>query len=462
MFTAKRAVMLKTYLPPQVKQGWQTGAGWPSKSKSKRKDAKIYLMSQTIDGQNVNRNGILIRGLIILLCAGIINATSVFITPLAEFYGWEASAIANVGTTMLTFWPIGSLLGGKLLQKFGGKAVTLIGAVTFGAGLVLTGLVPNSTPGMLYFTYSFLIGMGNGITYCGAMYCVMGWYPDKKGLATGLCMAFNGGSSAFLAPLCSGITQMFNVKVTLFSCGIVCAVICIVCGLGMKSAPVGYVPVGYVQPSSGAALSSQYESYPISRAWRTRQFWLQLGAQAFFPAFYLIMFSRFSMFMTDKGIDLAYATLGVSLYNVGNVVGRLLLGKLTDNIGYKKVYLCCWALCMICGICLLTGSSVAMILIAYICLGAGFGATNSVYPVMTNTSFGPVYAGNIYGFALLGYMVMTQVIPIVTNATITSTGGYTTAFILAFVLCTLGAVCGVLIPKLDRPRLKEATESEKE
>ena len=140
------------------------------------------------------------------------------------------------------------------------------------------------------------------------------------------------------------------------------------------------------------------------------------------------MFSRFSMFMTDKGIDLAYATLGVSLYNVGNVVGRLLLGKLTDNIGYKKVYLCCWALCMICGICLLTGSSVAMILIAYICLGAGFGATNSVYPVMTNTSFGPVYAGNIYGFALLGYMVMTQVIPIVTNATITSTGGYTTAF----------------------------------
>lgn len=110
-------------------------------------------MSQTIDGQNVNRNGILIRGLIILLCAGIINATSVFITPLAEFYGWEASAIANVGTTMLTFWPIGSLLGGKLLQKFGGKAVTLIGAVHVRRlGLVLTGLVPNSTPGMLYFT----------------------------------------------------------------------------------------------------------------------------------------------------------------------------------------------------------------------------------------------------------------------------------------------------------------------
>ena len=330
-----------------------------------------------LDAQHVNRTGIMIRGLIILLCAGIINATSVFITPLAAYYGWEASAIANIGTTMLTFWPIGSIVGGKLLQKFGGKAVTLIGAIVFGAGLILTGLVPNSAPGLLYFTYSFLIGMGNGITYCGTMYCVMGWYPDKKGLAAGLCMAFNGGSSAFLAPLCSYITQAFNVKVTLFACGIVCAVVCILCGLGMKSAPLGYVPEGYVAPADGEALSSQYVSYPISKAWKTKQFWLQLAAMAFFPAFYLIMFSRFSLFMTDKGIDLAYATLGVSLYNVGNVAGRFLLGKLVDNLGYKKIYGCCWLLCMICGLCLLTGESVAVILVAYVCLGAGFGATNT-------------------------------------------------------------------------------------
>lgn len=419
----------------------------------------MKFMSQVMDTHGISRNKILVRGLIILLCAGIINATAVFITPLAAYYGWEASAIANVGTTMLTFWPIGSLLGGKLLQKFGGRAVTIIGAVVFGSGLILTGLVPDTAPNMLYFTYSFLIGMGNGITYCGAMYCVMGWFPDKKGLAAGLCMAFNGRSSAFLAPLCAYITAAFNVKVTLFSCGIVCAVICIVCGLGMKSAPLGYVPEGYTPAASGTVLSSQLESWPISRAGKTKQFWLQLGAQAFFPAFYLIMFSRFSMFMTDKGIDLAYATLGVSLYNVGNVLGRLVLGKLTDNLGYKKVYVCCWALCMVCGICLLTGSSVAMILVAYICLGAGFGATNSVYPVMTNTSFGPVYAGNIYGFALLGYMVMTQVIPRVTAASIASTGGYGVAFTMAFALCTLGLICGLLIPKLERKPLERAAET---
>lgn len=418
----------------------------------------MKLMSQVMDAHDVNRTGILVRGLIILLCAGIINATAVFVKPLAEYYGWEASAIANIGTTMLTFWPIGSILGGKLLQKFGGKTVTIVGAIVFGAGLILTGLVPSSAPGMLYFTFSFLIGMGNGITYCGTMYCVMGWFPDKKGLAAGLCMAFNGGSSAFLAPLCAYITAVSSVKVTLFSCGIVCAAVCIACGFGMRTAPLGYVPKGYVPPASSTGLTSQYESWSISRVWKTRQFWLQLGAMAFFPSFYLIMFSRFSMFMTDKGIDLAFATLGVSLYNVGNVAGRLLLGKLTDNLGYKKVYACCWGLCMVCGVLLLAGNSVGAILIAYICLGAGFGATNSVYPVMATTSFGPVYAGNIYGFALLGYMAMTQIIPRVTAASVASTGSYTIAFVMAFVLCTLGVICGSLIPKLERKRLEDTSK----
>ena len=409
-----------------------------------------------------NRTAMLIRGLVILLCAGIINSVSVFVSPLAKYYGWETSAIANVGTTMLTFWPIGAIIGGKLLSKFGGKIAAITGAIIFGLGLIFTSMVPQSNPGLIYFTFSCMIGLGNGIAYTGAMYCVMGWFPDKKGFAAGLCMAFNGGSSAFLAPLCAYLTAATNIRVCLITAGAVCAVVSILAGLGLRSAPVGYIPTGYVAPAnSKEALSSQYESWPISRAVKTKQFWLQCAAMAFFPAFYLIMFSRFSVFMTDKGINLAYATLGVSIYNIGNVVGRLGLGTLIDKIGFKKVYSCCWALCMICGVCLLSGNSVLPILVAYFCLGAGFGATNSVYPVMSTTSFGPVYAGNVYGFALLGYLAGTQIIPRISAATIATSGTYTIAFVLAFILCTLGLGCGWLIPKLERKRLSELTNEAK-
>lgn len=419
-----------------------------------RKEA-MKLMSQTLNAHNVNRNAILVRSLIVLLFAGLINATAVLISPLAAYYGWDKSATANVGSTMLTFWPIGAIIGGKVLQSLGGKKVVLLGTVIFVVGLVGSALVPASSPGMLYFTYSCCIGIGNGILYCGAQFCALSWFPEKKGLVTGLCMAVNGGSSAFLAPLMAYITAASNIKVTLITCGVVSGIACLISCLGMQGAPAGYIPEGYT-PKDNSALDSQYEDLPIGKAVKTRHFWHYVGCMAFFPAFYLIMFSRLSLFMTDRGIDVAYATLGVSLYNIGNVVGRLGLGLLNNKIGYKKVYICCWVLCMISGVLLITGQTAAMFLIAYVCLGAGFGATNTVYPIMSNTSFGIKNAGTLYGFALLGYMICTQIIPRVAAASINATGTYTIAFVIAFVVCTVGFICGETMPKPNRKLRSEA------
>ena len=415
-------------------------------------------MSQT--AQQTNRYRVLVCALLVMLFAGLINATAVLISPIATYYGWDASATANVGSTMLTFWPIGAIIGGKVLQTLGGKKVVILGTIIFAIGLIGSALVPASAPGMLYFTYSFCIGIGNGILYCGAQFCALSWFPDKKGLVTGLCMGINGGSSAFIAPLMAYITAASNIKVTLIVCGVVSAVVCLVASIGMKGAPAGYVPEGYAPKDSGAALDSQYEDITIGKAVKMRHFWHYVGAMAFFPSFYLIMFSRLSLFMTDAGIDVAYATLGVSLYNVGNVVGRLGLGLLNNKIHYKKVYIICWVLCMISGVLLITGQSVAMFLLAYICLGAGFGATNTVYPIMSNTSFGIKNAGTLYGFALLGYMVFTQIIPRVASATIESTGSYTTAFIMAFVICTIGLICGETLPKPNRKLRAQAEEKQ--
>lgn len=405
---------------------------------------------------STNRNIQLVRGLVVLLCAGIINSTAVFVSPLAEFYGWNTSAIANVGTTLLTFWPIGAIVGGKLLQKFSGKTAAIVGACFFGLGLILTAFIPKTHPEIIYVTYSFMIGIGNGIAYCGAIYCVTGWFPDRKGFAAGMCMAFNGGSSAFIAPLLAHLTAVTNIRVTLIVGGLVCAIVSVIAGIGMKNAPEGYIPEGYKASDSDAGLSSEYESLSISKAWKTKNFWLYALAMALFPAFYIIMFSRLSIFMTDKGISVAIATLGITVYNIGSVMGRLGLGLLIDRIGYKKVYFICWICCMLSGVFMLKGAVPGIFLVAYFLLGAGFGATNTVYPVMSTTSFGPIYAGNIYGVALLLYLVCTQVIPRIASASIEkSNGSYATAFTMAFVLCTIGMICGVLIPKLERKRLRD-------
>ncbi|WP_312811597.1 MFS transporter [Sedimentibacter sp.] len=403
----------------------------------------------------VNRNAMLIRSLIIMLFAGIINSTAVFVSPLAAYYGWETAAVANVGSTMLLFWPIGSIIGGKIMAAFGAKKATITGAVLFGAGLLLTGLVPKYSPWLIYITFSFMIGLGNGIAYTAATYTATSWFPDKIGLASGLCMGINGGSSAFLAPLCSYLTYAAGIKTCLLIMGTLCCAAAIICGYGLQQAPKGYVPKGWDSSKSNKNLDSSFESYNASEAVKTRPFWHVFICMAFFPTLYLIMFPRFSVFITDKGFSVVLATLGVSLYNIASSVGRLGLGALIDKIGYKKIYAICWACNIGSAFMLIFGNSVASILTAYILIGAGFGATNSVYPVTLTKSFGPMYTGAIYGFALLGYMVSTQVIPRISNLLIASTGGYQASFTVALVLCTIAVASMILVPKLDRKKIME-------
>lgn len=419
-------------------------------------------MNQSAMDHSVNRISMLVRCLIILVCAGVLNSTSVFVSPLAEYFGWETSAIANVSTTMLTFWPIGSLVGGWLMTKFGAKRTMLFGVFMFGVGMALSGMVPKSAPGMLYVTMSFMQGLGNGIAYTCATYVATSWFPDKRGLASGLCMACHGGSSAFLAPMCSALTLATNIKVTLLLFGIGCCVIGVLCALGMKQAPLGYIPEGYRPGEKAEDDEALLESLDAKQALKHRPIWHLALAVGLFPSMYMIMFPRLSVFITDAGFALTVATLGVSIYNIANVVGRLCLGALCDKLHYKYVYAICGVLCVISCVVLMNANSVAMFYIGYALLGVGFGATNSVYPVTINKSYGPMYAGNIYGVMMIGYMILcTQMTPRISAALVASTGGYTASFTYAIAMTCIAVVSMALVPKVARKRIdaKETDEA---
>lgn len=399
------------------------------------------------------RVGILIRCLIVMLIAGIGNSAAVFVSPLAAHFEWPTDAIANVSTTMLLCWTPGALVGGSLMAKIGGKNSLLLGGILFPLGLLLTSFIPKSSPMLLYVTFSLIQGFGNGLAYTVATYISTSWFPDKRGLATGLCMACNGGSSAFLAPLCAKLITATGIITTLRVVGIVALVICVICSLGVKQAPVGYTPAGFVSAASG---ETQLESYNIRRALKTRPVWHLIICTAFFPTLYMIMFPRFSVYLTDAGFSLSAATLGVSIYFIANTVSRLLLGALCDKISYKHVYCLCGVLCMLSGVCLIMANSLFMFYLAYALLGLGFGATNSVYPVVINKSYGPIYAGGIYGVGLFGYMIYcTLITPRVSAGLVASTGGYTASFVYGIALTCIAVLSMYLIPKVDRKPMDE-------
>ena len=153
--------------------------------------------------RNVNRSGILIRALIIMLSAGIVNAPSIFVTPLSALKGWDAEAVASAATLMGTFTVVGHFFGGILLSKIGSKLTTALGGLFICLAFVGTALVPAATPALLNVTYGAFFGMGVGFSYTPATYTAISWFPDKRGLASGLCMACNGGSDLLKPRQCN-------------------------------------------------------------------------------------------------------------------------------------------------------------------------------------------------------------------------------------------------------------------
>ena len=411
-----------------------------------------------------NRTGILVRALIILFAGGMVNSAAVFVNPLAQQYGWTTESVAGVITFMATMQTPGHILSGWMLGKVGAKKTLIIGCVLLGLAFLLSGLVPAGAPWLLYVTFSVFQGLGVGFTYTGATYCATGWYPDKLGLASGLCMAFNGGSATFLAPLVAKLIESAGIISTLYIVGGGILIIGIVSAAGLRTAPAGYIPEGWTRKASSddeKIKATQLESLTPGRAFKTRAYWHLFLGYGLFPTMYIICYPRFSVLISDAGFSVTAATLGVSLYSISNVLSRFLFGALIDKIGYRKVYTLCGVLCVAAALCLMFANSLFMFYAAYVLLAFGFGPTNSCHPVAVQETFGSKYAGGIFGICMLGYMVICTIIsPRISSALVSATGDYTASMIFAIIACVAAVAVYTTIPMPKRRTLAEVEAEE--
>ena len=410
---------------------------------------------------------ILVLALIVLFVAGLVNAASVFVQPLADHYGWPNESIAKVVTYYALMMTPGHILGGFLLHKIGAKMELIVGAILMGLAFIWSSSVPTSMPGMLYIPFSIIQGLGLGCLYTGGTYCATSWWPDRRGLAAGLCMACNGGSAIVLAPLVvKMIYSSLGVVTTMRIIGIGIMVIVIVCAIGCKSAPANFKPAGWEDKKNvdmQKVKDTQLEDVKASKVFATSAYWHIAPAFGLFPILYVIMYPRFSIMLTDAGFSVAAATFGVSLYNMANIIGRVGLGTLADKINYRIVYWMLVAISVVSALVLIGASnavSLPMFYAAYFLLGVGFGPVNSIHPIAISYLWGPRYAGNIYGFVMLGYMLIgTFISPYIHTALVAHTGGYTASCIYAIICCI---AAGALYTTAKRPPRRTLAQVEAE
>ena len=383
---------------------------------------------------------IAIAAIIIQLCLGTVYAWSVFKKPLMTAHGWGETQTQI--TFMLVMGIIGcaAAFGGTLVDKKGPKFVATIGGVLFGIGTLIAGYADQvGNIYLLYLGFGVIAALGNGFGYVTPIATLIRWFPDKRGLVTGLAVMGFGAGAFFMGQIAPGMINSFKVvdaagtvtssgvANTFYIWGVIFLVLVVGSAQLYKNPPAGWLPKGFAPAATSVSASG---SLMFGEAVKTPQWWMLWAMLALNISAGLGLISQLSPisqelykplidpYVTGDQLVKVLATAGgtvVAISAIFNGLGRLFWAKISDNIGRRAVFTTMFItqavfyLLVAMGF---IGSYYFFIVVAcYLlaCYGGGF----ATMPAFAADSFGPGYIGKVYGFMLTAWSVAAIIGPLV-------------------------------------------------
>lgn len=390
------------------------------------------------------RYAILIAGMIVQLCAGVIYMWAVFKNPVAEYLERSPTDIALVSSIMLSAFVVGILVGGALQDRFGPKIVAVIGSVIMSTGILATSFVTSSSADLIFLTYGIVGGLGVGIVYLCTIACVQKWFPDRRGFATGAMVGAFGFSLVIFAPLTKSLLENVGVPETFRTIGIAFMIICVGVSLLLSNPPAGYTISGAI-----AKKNSDQKQYTPREMVRTKSFYLISGSMFFILPAYFILNPNLVTLAAERGFS-GYAELGVMITGLFSATGRLLITWLSDRTG-RTTALLLIALMTAAGIITMTFASGILFLVCVAIISLAFGGASGTYAAVTADHFGTKNMGTNYGIVTLGFGSSALIFPFLSNA-ISTPGDFTNAFILAAATCAVAFVLVLMLRVINNKR----------
>jgi OFA family oxalate/formate antiporter-like MFS transporter len=397
-----------------------------------------------------DRNLIAAAAVIMQICLGAVYGYSVLIRPIMDIGHWSQAAVAVMFETAIFCLGIACLIGGIWQDKVGPRTVAMTGGVLYGLGLVVAGYGVNARSLMMIIVgYGVISGFGIGLAYITPVATLVKWFPDKRGVVTGLAVAGFGVGAIIMTLFVSTWMPRHGVASTLLWMGIGYGVIVTLGAATFRDPPAGWRPEGW-EPAAAGALVAR-ESYSPDEALRTPQYWMLWVMLFLNVCAGLMIISTLKPMATETvGMTSAAATSLVGFMGLFNGGGRLFWAWASDRIGRARVFLVMYLMqAVLFGLLLVTRNVAlfaAVTALIYLCYGGGFGTM----PSFTADYFGPKSVGTIYGSILVAWGIGGVVSPLLITYLRQTTGSYRLPIgILAVVM-----LVAVVLPLMIRPPAK--------
>jgi OFA family oxalate/formate antiporter-like MFS transporter len=401
-----------------------------------------------------DRRVIAVAAVIMQICLGAVYGWSVFVAPLVATTNWTLTQVSLTFTFAIAFLGIGTIIGGLWQDRVGPRRVATVAGIIYGISYLLAGwFAARQSLGGLYFSYGFLGGIGMGMGYITPVATLTKWFPDKRGLMTGVAVAGYGAGALIMSPFAARALAAYGVPATFATLGVVYLILVVAAAQIYANPPAGWTVPGW-QPKAAASKASTYD-YSVREAMRTWQFrllWLMLFVNV--SAGIMIISQASPMAQQMVGMTPIAAAGMVGVISIFNGVGRVLWAWISDLIGRARVYLLLYAIQAVVLFALpsltnVTAFSVACAIVG-LCYGGGFGTM----PSFTADFFGSKYMGGVYGWILLAWGAAAIPSPILIAGLRQTTGRYDQAiYAVAFVM-----LVAVVLPLIARPPVAKSID----
>jgi len=455
-----------------------------------------------VAGEGFNRWLVPPAALCIHLCIGMAYGFSVFWLPLTKALGitksiecppdawelftttcdWNKPILGWMYTLFFVFLGSSAALWGGWLERAGPRKAGVVAAVCWCGGLAISAFgVYIHQLWLMWLGSGVIGGIGLGLGYISPVSTLIKWFPDRRGMATGMAIMGFGGGAMIGSPLADRLMKFFatpdsvGVWQTFLTMGAIYFVFMMIGALAYRIPPTGWKPAGWTPPATANAMITTRNVH-LSKAWRTPQFWLLWGIltlnvsagigvigmaspmlQEIFGGRLLGLDLKFDQLSKDQLGQIAAIAAGFTgLLSLFNIAGRIFWASLSDYLGRKLTYYTFFAL----GFILYASApaaghtgSVALFVALFCVILTMYGGGFATIPAYLADMFGTQMVGAIHGRLLTAWSAAGILGPVLVNyindfqvkAGVPKAQAYdTTMYVLAGLLVG-GFLCNLLV-----------------
>ena len=382
---------------------------------------------------------------VLFVVYGIQFSFGTFVGDVVDDTGWSENRLQLIFAIYIGLYSALSAISGWLTDRMGPRPVVAVGAVLLTSGYLLWATANNIIVVAIGMAIVAPLGMSCSWVPCNAT--VVRWFVVRRGFATAIATAGGSLANILVPPIAAVLVSAYGWRVAILAMSLTGGICMLLSSIVLERDPegVGQKPDGRIEPTGGLTEDLE-EGMTPAEAWRSRTYWKIFGMYALTFVAVFVPFVHGVQFAQSLGASLQTASTVISAIGIGGLIGRLVMGPVSDRIGRKNAVMLALFLETASFLGMAGANSLWLLYLSAATFGFAYGGGVVVFPPLVADFFGRAHAGSIVGriFATAG--TMAAIGPYTAQVLRDTLGNYRWAFLLSGIANGLALLLATRLP----------------